>query len=158
MNNKKKYANCEQGYKQQNHILGIDGNDQKQKRSDEDEIVGKHQGADPDECDQQALEDSGNGGHGGGERDGFGGVERSNCEDNSSCRDERESEEEEEITELETQQFEPFTTYFVLIIIWVADLVDDWIGEDGVNKNCKGKRENQGQGYEVKCFGGEFWD
>ncbi|KAJ4835954.1 hypothetical protein Tsubulata_026182 [Turnera subulata] len=42
---------------------------------EEDEIVDEHEEGDPEEGDEEALEDLGDGGHGGGEGDGLAGVE-----------------------------------------------------------------------------------
>ncbi|MGV7354912.1 hypothetical protein PJM26_30960, partial [Mycobacterium kansasii] len=76
--------------KQQKPAIRIDGNNNHDKKENKNEIVAKHEKANPEKSMKKAAKDGGDGGEGGGEGGRFAGVKRSNGEDDGGGGEERE--------------------------------------------------------------------
>lgn len=84
MDDQEEHENDDPGENQQKGVLGINGHNDQNQKTNEDEVVDDHQEEDPQEGDEEALEDLRDGGDGGGVRDRLRGVEGSHSEDHSS--------------------------------------------------------------------------
>lgn len=108
MNVEIQHENVQKGQDEQNWVLQPNRQYKSGPTKYERYMINNYQDKEEQECDEEAFKDSGYGGEWGGEGDGFGGVERGDCEDDCGCGEEREDEEENEVGELDGEEFDPF--------------------------------------------------
>lgn len=132
MYNQKEEEDYDNAEEEQNVVLGIDCEDEQYQEGEEDEVIDNHEEGNPEESDEQALEDLGNGGDSGGIGDGLGSVEGGDGEDDGGGGEKGESEEEDEVAELEGEELGPSMAGLSGVGERVLELEEEWMGEEGV--------------------------
>lgn len=133
MYNQKQDEDYDNREEEQEVILGINCKNKEYQEGEKDEVVDNHKERNPEESDEEAFEDFGNGGESRGIRDGFGSVEGGNGEDDGGSGEKRESEEEDKVTELKGEELGPSMAGLNGIGEGVLELNEKGVGEEGVS-------------------------
>lgn len=132
MNNQKEDEDDNNREEEQKVILGIDCKNKEYQEGKKDEVIDNHEERNPEESDEEAFEDFGNGGESGGIRDGFGSIEGGDGENDRGGGEKGESKEEDEVTELKSKELGPSMAGLNGIGKRVLELDEKGVGEEGV--------------------------
>lgn len=130
------------GEEEEERVLSINSDKHQNQEGDKDYIVGDHKEGYPEEGDEEAAEDPGNGGEGVGEGDGLGGIKGGDGEDNGGGGEEGEGEEEDEVEELKGEEEGPLVADLGAVGGVVLELHEEWMGEEGVSQDSEGERKD----------------